>query len=274
VGANHLNYCRNMVAQFTTLRGVPQTDNEGFHFRRAWAVALAGRSQKFMLPDSGELLDDIEFRALDETRPLRLPFPRIALEYHTAGNVLAGDVVSTKRIVFAYERKDGIGLLVVGWLDLKGFWFPFPEFVLPSVGYLDRSRPNRRGRPSVMLSLPDGYADDVGCVIAKDAGVLLGFLNALQCRNVGTYRSPPSGAHPGRSALPFDSYHILTIDAPASSASTGVSMGARRAPREHLRRGHIRVYESGLKLWINATVVAGGRGAGVVTKDYRVPEER
>src|SRR3990167_3851850 len=38
-------------------------------------------SVKFMLPPGGRIFDDNSFKGLDESLPLHLPFPTIALEY-------------------------------------------------------------------------------------------------------------------------------------------------------------------------------------------------
>lgn len=102
------------------------------------------------------------------------------------------------------------------------------------------------------------------------ASVLLGFLNAISCSNVEILRSdPPKIKAKLRKALPFDSYHLLTIDVRSQAGGEASIGGSHRSPREHLRRGHIRRYESGLRVWVNATVVNPGVG-GKVHKDYRV----
>jgi len=43
--------------------------------------------------------------------------------------------------------------------------------------------------------------------------------------------------------------------------------GTHRSPREHVRRGHVRRYADGKKIWIQSMVVNPGNG-GKVTKDY------
>ena len=100
---------------------------------------------------------------------------------------------------------------------------------------------------------------------------IISLCNALACSNVHIERSEPKKAGKKiKAALPFDAYHILTIDATGAAGERVGRAGEHRSPREHLRRGHIRRLADGRRIWINATVVAAGRGAGVVSKDYRL----
>lgn len=232
------------------------------------AVDLAQASQKFLLPEGGRLYDDPEYRALDESEPLRLPYPLIALEYSRRG-MAANEYghKSTKAIIFARERDDLIVVMPVAWIDHVGLWGPLPEVAIPRIGYLDRAMVVD-GRTAIKIGLVhDGiplsdYADDVGA--------LLCFLNVLQCKNVHVERSEPKKTGQKiKTALPFDAYHVLTIDVPGKTGDGAATFG-HRSPREHLRRGHIRRLADGRRIWVNATVVAAGSGAGVVTKAYAV----
>jgi len=279
----HLNYSRQLVRQCMDLLTVPGLEPE----RRALlssVVDLHGTSTKFILPDGGRLYDDKEFRALDESVPLRLPYPYIALEYHSNGRDRAMDepvghingvpqyeaddfVSAPKRVVYARERGGYIVATIAFWTRHDGLWRVLPECAIPNVGYLDRGV-TYADRPAIKAAFQDqrvplsDYMDELGA--------LLCFMNILQCSNVQVARSEPK--HAGKkikAALPFDAYHILTIDVP-SKAGEGAATGGHRSPREHLRRGHIRRLADGRRIWVNATVVAAGRCAGVVTKDYAV----
>jgi hypothetical protein len=263
----HLNYCRQMVKQFTNAIAIPSFPDENRRLL-SHAIDLAQASQKFLLPEGGRLYDDQEYRALDEREPLNLPYPFIALEY-TRRSYAANEegFKSTKSILFARQRDEAIVLMPVMWVDHMGIWGPAPEAAIPRVGYLDRA------------AVIDGYtaikmhrADDRIPLsdYADEAGALLCFLNVLQCKNVHVKRSEPKKT--GRkikAALPFDAYHVLTIDFPGKTGA-GSATGGHRSPREHLRRGHIRCFADGRRIWVNATVVAAGRGAGVVAKVYAV----
>lgn len=261
----HLNYCRQMTKQFANAIAIPSFPAENRKVL-SHAIDLAQASQKFLLPDGGRLYDDPEYRALDESEPLKLPYPFIALEYARPGHATNEEgFKSTKSILFAREREDVIVLMPIMWVDHEGMWGPMPEAAIPRVGYLDRATviggytAIKMQRADERLPLSD-YADEVGA--------LLCFLNVLQCRNVHVERSDPKKIGKKiKAALPFDTYHVLTIDVPGKP-SDGTATGGHRSPREHLRRGHIRRLADGRRIWVNATVVAAGRGAGVATKDY------
>ena len=52
--------------------------------------------------------------------------------------------------------------------------------------------------------------------------------------------------------------------------TTILTQGDRTPPREHLRRGHIRIYESGVKIWISNSIIGAGRGRNRVNKLYKM----
>jgi hypothetical protein len=209
---------------------------------------------------------------LDPDEPLRLPFPRIALEYlqHSGAPLLPGQLVCSKRVAFCRETDDGIRVLPVVWADEYRCWLPLPEVRVPRTGYLDRSNRDSEGLPAINVFM-DAGTGVAGTDCADEVGAVLSLLNALACSNVRAERieqKQPKRAKQG--ALPFDSFHILTIEAPGGRDGNGGRIGSagHRSPREHLRRGHIRRYESGLKVWVNATVVNPGQA--VVGKAYRM----
>ena len=265
----HPNFCRQFLKQYEPIGNpnsslkdldsiVARANQSAFH--------LATDSHKFLLPHGGRVIDDSELKALDDTVPLRLPYPSIALEYFEYTPIVADEVVSTKRIIFVTEYEDMILILPVPFIEKFSQWMPFPEIAISLTGYLGNPRiVNGRAKINFVKqheSLPDSdYVDELS--------VLLGFLNALQCTNVHISRSPANKAK-AKSALQFDDYHVLEIDVPSTSLRAAASGGTHRSPREHLRRGHIRRLETGRKIWVNAAVIGAGKGAGKITKDYRV----
>ena len=239
------------------------------HAKFIHALDLCRASQKFMLPYGGRLFADGDLRALDESETLRLPHPFIALEYMaTRDNFEPGmGEPCRRRIVFAREGDEGIHITPAINFDANGFWSMMDECFVPYTNYIDRDA-SKKGSAFIKTRFPRGapqqdYYDEVSALMC--------FLNALQCSNVKIERSETKKSKKVKAALPFDTYHILTIDTGrnGSGQSSGCG-GDHRSPREHLRRGHIRRLESGRKVWVNATVVAANKGAGVVKKDYRV----
>lgn len=266
-----LNYCRSMVKQFTSSIAIPSFPLENKRML-SHAVDLAQSSKKFIMPSGGRLFDDKEYKALDETEALRLPYPMIAMEYEQTiendyDEAIGRTSKSSKRIVFARERDDHIYIFVCCWLDSMGMWGPLPsEAAIPVKGYLDRSKKGLDGRVPICVQLQNQIVplSDFG----DEIGSLLCLLNSLQCSNVKIENhTPKAKGKKIKTAHAFDSYHFLTIDPPKQSSFTG-SSGGHRSPREHLRRGHIRRLED-RKIWVNASVVGAG-SAGKISKDYIV----
>jgi len=257
----HLNYCRQIIKTASAQLEVPNLDKT----RRAlWAhlLDLCHASTKFLLPDNGIVIDDNDLRGLDSDLELHLPYKLCALEWRHTDEPEPGMQKSSKRVVFAREHDDCIVCDTAIFADAIGLWIPFYAFIIKKKNYLIRE--NGKVRFELISSSPTAREE-----IACEAERLLGLLNALQCTNVGIEKSEPK--HAGKkikAALPFDTYHVLTIKRNASI--TGHSGASHRSPREHLRRGHIRRIADGKKVWVTATVVAAGRGGGVVTKDYAV----
>lgn len=277
-----LNYSRQLASNCLDSLEVP--DIEPWKRRLFSAVvSLHEKSTKFMLPDGGRIFDDIELRSLDETVTLRLPFPKIALEYHSNGRIRNSDdpiglvdgvyqyesdsfISAPKRIVYATE-KDGFIIVNIAFCTKSdGVWRLLPECYIPTTNYLRRDI-NFNGRPGIACimgdkkSIASDYMDEIGAVMA--------FLNVLQCSNVRIEKKPAKrdGKHV-KSALQFDSYHVLTVDSKKIVGPSGGTSFNHRSPREHLRRGHIRRINDGIKVWVNATVVSSGKGFGIVAKDY------
>lgn len=221
------------------------------------------QAAKFMLPDGGFLIEDASLRAIDESIELHLPFPVIALEFASKHN-------GTKEVIFCTENETSINAFICQyhfdkWFDMQAY------FYMPKTGYIDRTINGYCGYPGLISF--DVYENEHHQVDPDDSlywqRVLLSFLNALSCSNVHiAKKEPKKTGKKVKTALPFDTYHVLTIDAQSRTGESGKPTGSHRSPREHLRRGHIRKLVSGKKIWVNAAVVAAGRGAGIVKKDY------
>ena len=266
-----LNYCRQLAKSAHEIISVPSVSDDVRNLMYS-ALDLVKMSQKFILPRGGRLHDDREYRALDETEQLRLPHPFIALEFQTGDDVaprIIGKEKSSKRVIFAREQDNWIVLLVAWWRDATGAWVIDPQFGIPRVNYLDRTK-KIEGYTAMRLSLPQNISSVDGQSLATEAGTLLCFLNAMQCSNVHAAKlAKKNNQKKPKSALRFDDYHILTIDGSREFALSACGDGSHRSPREHLRRGHIRRIQDGRRIWVNAAMVNPGVG-GKVTKDYLV----
>lgn len=258
----HMNYCRQATKPLQEAARVHSDEV----VRRECRTALntMAKAEKFMLPDGGRLLVDYELRGLEGIELISLPFPVLALEYRDSGG--------GKRITLATQREKDIFLQHV--LYFKGEGWENHQWIATCGILLSRSQPYTRlevstGNVCAVNVVPlDSQLDCADRLAKEPALALLSMLNALACSNVHIKRSTPKKTgKKTKSALPFDTYHVLTIDVPGKSGE-GAATGSHRSPREHLRRGHIRRLGDGRRIWVNASVVCAGRGAGVVTKDY------
>lgn len=129
--------------------------------------------------------------------------------------------------------------------------------------------------PGYEMLKSENWLDNAFADMNDEVYVVLELLQALSCDNVKPVKAvfkKPLSLKQKRSKLPLDTYHILTVDISShksESQSENEPSGEGTSPREHLRRGHIRTYKSGVKVWINACVVNPGT-EGKVTKDYLV----
>jgi len=270
----HTNYCRQAIKQF--LDPEFRHPDENVHSERMAAVEMMKAAAKFMVPDNGRLLVDEQLRGLDGVDLLCLPFPVMALEYMDLGG--------GKRISLAMEREADILLQHISYCKWDG------EVVLLDDG--KKAMVPDQWVATCLISMPRSlaatlvrdennnaiefrglqFADDfeTDSLLAEPAVALLSLLNALACANVRIERSEPKKNAKIKGALPFDAYHVLVVDTHRRAPGGEGKGGSHRSPREHLRRGHIRRLQSGKRVWVNATIVAAGRGGGVVRKDYSV----
>lgn len=229
---------------------------------------LCRASQKFCLPEDGMFFVDNELRALDDSIPLRLPHPFVALEYLEKAINPAQKSVLIKRVLFVREDSDEIYITRAAFVDANGFWVVKHDIRVQKKDYLDRKN---KGLVVLNIEIRPGENREL---CHADASVVIRFLNALACSNVHIERNnSKASSKKVKSALPFDEYHVLTIDIGGRHSSDGNSGGihlGHRSPREHLRRGHIVRPEGRRPFWRNATVVCAGRGFAKVEKDYRL----
>ena len=203
-----------------------------------------GQAVKFMMPDGGRILGDRGLRAISG-ESVRLPFEKMTIEWDAGGKsflMLAREVQCSSA-----DRAD--------------------EEVLVDAECLCFSREGSGAPWLAKFSLLPLDPETREYFYERDDElfwVLFDLLNALACSNVRAERLPArKPAKRAKGALPFDSYHYLTVDAPGRPSGQGAAIDDRRSPREHIRRGHIRRLADGRAIWINATMVNAGIGSRV-----------
>lgn len=241
------NYLRELKAQVAGIR-LPHQQEQ---FLETASIAV-----KFLLPDPSVAgLLDPDLRALDGLS-LRLPFEAVLIETQFP----VGD--AGRGIILATEHKGAIRVTGCGSpRGMKGWTSPAGVIEIDPADW----KPDN-GAPGVKYRLVSGsYPGQL-------ASYVIDLLVALSCCNVQTQALPIdpklAKAASKRGALPFDTYHVLTIK-PSNPKGPAVRAHDHRSPREHLRRGHVRRLEDGRRLWVNATVVNPG-ACGTVFKSYAV----
>lgn len=256
--------------------------DEEYATRLHWVRGLCHYAKKFTV-DRHDLIEDDERKGLVGAT-IRLPFDAVAIEI--AGgyqpDLPARDGCGpTKVIVFAQEdERDGLG---DGGDAIDSLTF---EPVILVMACLFRE--TKGGVLEILITAhdkvctgQDGTAWKVGTEWSGSGDehirgayslfLVSDFLNMLACSNVHIEQHAPRKPNKNaKNALPFDTYHTLTVDIPKKSGASDPRGGSHAAPREHLRRGHIRRLDDNRRIWVNSCVVSAGRGFGKVEKDYRV----
>ena len=168
-------------------------------------------------------------------------------------------------VVYAVEFETK--LFVSVWAGVDELWMPLGLITLPKTNFMRYDADGEVIFNSQRVDVTeDKHKEFTGLLSGVAASTLLNFLNALACSNVHTEKLPTRKPSKTLGALPFDEYHVLTIDRPAGTGN-GHAGGSHRSPREHLRRGHIRRLPTGSKIWVNAAVINAGAG-GKIRKQY------
>jgi hypothetical protein len=257
---------------------------------------------KFVMPEGGRILKD-KLKGLNGLETIRLPYPSIVIEYpateHQHGLVerLVGEgntFKAPKRIVFAWENEGKIFVHSIIQGEHKGNkgWTMQPVIAAVWANQCDESfkpdfcsasREDERvdfissvvmpagelyttgyGDPSDVNGKERAYADMI-----DESNAVLELIEALSCSNVSHEALPVQKMNKSaakRGAAPFDEYRVLVVKN-GSSKEYQPHGGSHGSPREHLRRGHIRILATGKRIWINSCVVNAGVG-GRIEKSY------
>lgn len=290
-----LNLCRQ-VEKFFSERRVTSISDNGLDILKDTLVTLKN-GIKFISPINGRILDDDLKGIPDE---LNLPYPitiieflrepsEIELEYRINNN---GDLM-TKVIAIAKQKEKGvIEVTSVRYSDNLKEWVITPFIAILGTAKYDTNIYNETDISNVYIN-NNGYmltseyrwladkvlSDNAAGISVEDMpksqlhNAIIGVLELIEmltCSNVEVVDVPVSKVRRSLSKkgkLPFDEYKILTIKQRNNNSNKKDPIGTHRSPREHLRRGHIRTYENGLKIFVSSCVINAGVG-GKITKDY------
>lgn len=262
-------------------------------FLQKWMPILK-RSIKFKIPDNGRIFEMADNRPLEElygqflSEELHLPFPEIAIEFSN----YATDELDIKiakyflpTAVIAKETDKYILFTAISRNPDKS-WCLFPEVDF-------QINKKTKECSSVFTHNDESLMEDLETLkqqvmamrdVAQHA--LINFLFALSCSNVSISDDAikPSTVKQtmrrNKGLQPLYTYKVLSINASKNFKEEDLEqeesiekqlkiINAHTPKRAHLRRGHIRTYKSGLKVWVNATTV-GDKSMGVVEKSYKI----
>lgn len=240
-------------------------------------------AEKFVLPHNGGIMND-QLKGLIGTFDLRLPFPKIALEFPSTN----GEGGANKRIIFANEEViDGKETLIVEMAcslpmppvsGIKEMW--------AMEGGLFVGRRSVTVDERGVATFEEGTFSNVDAfdLLSEESGdpsqmsaalrIILELVEALSCSNVTTEHLPHKHSREKHAALGFDEYRTLVVKVGGKvggkhTTQGNGSVGHYTQRREHLRRGHIRRHPTAGNIWINSMVVNAGVGAKI-HKTYKM----
>ena len=241
---------------------------------------LITESQKFILPLNASLYDfgdsDLEDALTDFVGDkLNLPFPKITLEFH----MQLGDSVLVPIVLFVEEDQNSINLYPAFAMK-DGTWR-----ISPFLGYsIDRNTYIPSSQNSTALNKMIGNtsaAQNFYLDLGHTAFIaIVQLLCALSCTNVyiSDHNIKPSALKQqirrNKSKTPFYTYKVLTVK-PRDNTTPSYALDANEdenihsSKRFHLRRGHPRKLQSGIKIWVSPCTV-GNKQIGIVEKSYKL----
>lgn len=254
----------------------------------------AQAAPKFILPNGGRIFDD-DLRGLDAK--LRLPFDSVVIEYTCRGlpkstlDVIFGEGQlsnAPERIVYAKQEGESVKVYSIIHMNIQGemVWFmqPYVAEIIMDANEKYIAPPEVDSTKLIGCGMAlqeiggmgrrthgDMWPKHAYYDMLDETRAVLELIEALSCSNVRAETLPSRKLNKSaakRGALPFDTYHVLTVGWAKTGEARGES-GDRRSPREHLRRGHIRNLADGRKVWVNSAVVNAGIGARV-SKEYSI----
>lgn len=272
-------------------------DDTGFkaHVEGCMPMLRSPLYHSFILPANGRVLDfDAEIKLGFED--LNLPFDKCIFEYKiTPDYYIENRVYNSKpvsAVVIVEKTEDTLRMLPI-WevpYDQGGgtYWTPnklgailYPEAIIETrkdnkilvsgkVGVFTASEYVRKEMEREFADIGSQYS-----TFSDELRTVIHFASVCGCDNVKPVKIFTPSKESVSTALirgkarPYDKW-VLDIYLNSTEESTGTGLGGSHAsPRLHIRRGHIRRYQTGKTTWVKQCMV-GTPELGVIEKDYRV----
>jgi hypothetical protein len=203
---------------------------------------------------------------LADGRALRLPFPAVAIEFENTAFAKPLPTILLASEVSAEDGRPLIRILASEFYSDENQWGTFLPMHLEAEDFAKKID----GTWAFKLHQEEAQRLEV------ISPFLVGFFNFAIPFNAG-YGKVHKAAKPKvrksllkkKGALPLEVYYTLLIDPLAMAAASTVQGGTHASPREHTRRGHVRVYSTGKTVWVSASLVNKG-APGKIHKTYEV----
>lgn len=229
-------------------------------------------SQHFLLPDGGELLEKRNLSLFGEFS-IRPPYPYVAVEFPVMGDAEGGYEKASRRIILVEDIAIAghVRVIPLAYHDAVREWHADVHIELPYLDWFDPSTNSLKltGIEHLFLDSPREQLQRILWDHTLELYAYFGMCAALQCSNVATEETEVSPKlnkrRVSRGRQPFFTYKTLTL---GDERARGTSYCATdRTIRSHLRRGHIRRFNSNRMTWVRPAVVHG-RSEGFVHKEY------
>lgn len=253
----------------------------------------------FLLPDNGaSVMDLIEGKSLshvikDYIAGSHLPFERVCFEFELSEELKS---ISNVRavVVMAHEEMitDGTVRAIVLNTALqtneksvfgnKGSKYHASPNTQPSYIIIDENYLAKQTGEPCGLCISDGktqvqnyhnkdHFTDTSMIVFQ---TVVAALAALSCSNVRIEKGfPPSlmdnKARIKKGHVPHTQKNFITFSVVTEIHGANPNKGSHTKKSTHIRRGHIRRYQSGKKIWVESTVINGGAGE-VKPKKYKI----
>lgn len=231
----------------------------------AWAI---DRSEKLHVGDAIDLPSPKEREVFDSV-PLKLPARDLLIEFENQLRMADGRVIPMTGFLLCFDDFDeSIEFFVFGYADGRFFFDGGGEMFIEN------------GRKKVAV-FKEFVEDRIATrEIQRTSYVLEQTLLALHCTNIRSVENPPPAALNKKrikaGKLPLFTYktlHILSGERGASHDSPADDAEAKRSPRLHFRRGHVRRIGDDRITWVQQCMV-GNKRLGIVEKCYSIDSSR